>query len=86
MQLDLCAGGDLGVTFVDASGHSILPYVGLGPSIDLRGDLASRIAAVIRVVGGVDLVRDSFEGESGATEQPPLLAARLELALSWDAR
>ena len=88
MQLDLCGGADAGMTRVQAAGvaTSTLPYVDLGPSLDLRGELGGRLSAVLRVVAGVNLVRDSFRDLSGATELPPLADGRLELAFSWDIR
>jgi hypothetical protein len=88
MQLDLCGGGDVGMTRVTAVGvaTSTLPYFDLGPSLDLRGELGGRLSAVLRVVAGVNLLRDSFQDLSGATERPPLADGRLELAFSWDIR
>ncbi|HEY6463834.1 MAG TPA: hypothetical protein VIY73_26875 [Polyangiaceae bacterium] len=88
MQLDLCGGGDVGMTRVTAVGvaTSTLPYFDLGPSLDLRGELGGRLSAVLRVVAGVNLLRDSFQDLSGATERPPLAEGRLELAFSWDIR
>jgi hypothetical protein len=86
MQLDLCAGAEGGYTRVEAAVGTTLPYVDLGPSFDLRGELGGSFSAVLRMVAGVELVRQSFEDLSGSTEQPPLVTGRLELALSWDAR
>ncbi|MGH7294231.1 MAG: hypothetical protein ACRELB_04835, partial [Polyangiaceae bacterium] len=87
MQLDLCGGADIGFTRVQtAAMTTTLPYLDLGPSIDLRGELASRLSAVLRVVAGVNLVRTSFVDLSGASELPPLAEGRLELAFSWDLR
>ena len=86
MQLDVCAGTDLGYTTIEANGTTTLPYFDLGPSFDLRGELGSRLSAVLRLVAGVNLVRGSFHDLSGALEQPPLAGGRLELAFSWDVR
>jgi len=86
MQLDLCGGTDVGYTTIQAVTSTTLPYVDLGPSIDLRGELGSRLSAVLRVVAGVNLVRPSFLDLSGAREQLPLAEGRLEVAFSWDVR
>ncbi len=84
MQLDLCGGSDLGFTTVQAAQSTTLPYLDLGPSIALRGELGSRLAAVLRMVAGVNLLRPTFQDLSGAADQPPLAVGRLELAFSWD--
>jgi hypothetical protein len=60
--------------------------VDLGPSLNLRGELGSRLSAVLRVVAGINIVRQSFVDLSGAREDPPLAGGRLELAFSWDVR
>ncbi len=86
MQLDLCGGADAGVTHVQALVDSTIPYVAVGPSLDLRGELGAHLSAVLRGVAGFEIVRRSFQDLSGATELPPLATARLELAFSWDVR
>jgi hypothetical protein len=87
MQLDVCAGADMGMTHIQASNNSTdMPYLTVGPSVDLRGELGGRLSAVLRAVAGVDVLRESFVDNNGATEQPPLVSARLELAFSWDVR
>jgi hypothetical protein len=86
MQLDLCGGTDLGFTNVESSSQTTLPYLGVGPSIDLRGELASSLSAVLRLVAGVNLIRQSFADLSGSSEQVPVATGRLELAFSWDLR
>jgi hypothetical protein len=86
MQLDVCGGTDLGTTTIEAGTGTRLPYWNVGPSFDMRGELGSRLSAVLRVVAGVNVLRDSFVNLSGASETPPLAAARLELAFSWDVR
>jgi hypothetical protein len=86
MQLDLCGGTDLGFTTVASDAQTTLPYLDLGPSIDLRGELGSRLSAVLRLVAGVNLLQPSFKDLSGNAEQVPLATGRLELAFSWDLR
>jgi hypothetical protein len=84
MQLDLCGGSDVGVTTMTINtGTTTLPYWDLGPSIDLRGELASNFSAVLRMVAGIEVLREQFQDNHG-TEQIPLVGGRIELALSWD--
>jgi hypothetical protein len=86
MQLDVCGGTDIGMTAIDSGTVSTLPYWDLGPSINLRGELGSRLSAVLRVAAGVNVVRDSFTDNNGNREQVPIGNVRLELAFSWDVR
>jgi hypothetical protein len=86
MQLDLCGGSDLGATTIESGTGTTLPYLNVGPSMGMRGELGSRLSAVLRVVAGINLIRDSFVDLSGAREAPPVAAGRLELAFSWDVR
>jgi hypothetical protein len=77
IQLDLCGGADFG--FLDDSTDDImLPFVSVGPSLDLRGELGSSLSASIRAVTGVNVTSET----SGPLDQP-LWSGRLELAFSW---
>jgi hypothetical protein len=73
LQLDLCAGGDLGVTVDDAAGS--FPFVALGPSLDIRGELGKSLAVTLRGVFGVNLLSSA-----------DLWSGRIELAMSWGLR
>lgn len=84
MQLDVCAGGDAGMTHIYAASGTDLPYLALGPSVELHGELGGRLSALLRGAAGIDLLRGSYVDNTGATQQPPLASVRLELALSWD--
>jgi hypothetical protein len=88
MQLDLCGGTDVGATNVDPGKGptTTLPYWDIGPSVDLRGELASNFSAVLRMVAGIDVLREQFQNQSGGPETVPLVDGRVELALSWDIR
>jgi hypothetical protein len=86
MQLDLCAGTDVGTTAIDSGTVTSLPYWDVGPSINLRGELGSRLSAVLRAVAGLNILRESFTDLSGNREQVPIGNVRLELAFSWDVR
>jgi hypothetical protein len=86
MQLDLCAGADVGMTHIDATKGTDMPYLALGPSLDLRGELGGQISALLRAVAGIDTLRGTYTDNDGASEQAPLVSARLEAAFSWDVR
>jgi hypothetical protein len=77
MQLDLCGGFDLG--FVRAT--KTMPYLGIGPSLDLRGELGGNLAVLLR--GLVDV--NALQGQGDSLDNP-LWAGRVELALSWRLR
>jgi hypothetical protein len=84
IQLDMCGGADVALTLLD-SGQS-LPFVALGPSIDLRGELGSNLAVAIRGVGGVNLLRQFFTDDGGGHDRVPEWSGRVELAFSWSLR
>jgi hypothetical protein len=86
MQLDLCAGTDVGMTAIDSGTVTTLPYWDVGPSVNLRGELGSRLSAVLRVAAGFNILRDSFYDLNNDREQVPIGNVRLELAFSWDVR
>ncbi|MBV9946284.1 MAG: hypothetical protein JOZ69_05515, partial [Myxococcales bacterium] len=77
MQLDLCAGADLGVLRTSRT----VPYVAFGPSLDLRGELGGDLAVLLRGLFDVNAVQ--IHADSLDT---PLWAGRVELALSWRLR
>jgi hypothetical protein len=77
IQLDLCGGADFGV-LDDNTDDALLPFVSVGPSLDLRGELGSSLSASIRGVTGINLTSETV----GPVYQP-LWSGRLELAFSW---
>jgi hypothetical protein len=77
MQLDMCGGTDFGFLSVTSSDVT-LPYVSLGPSLDLRGELGSFLSASIRGGAGLNVTSGTMEGI-----YQPLWSGRLELAFSW---
>jgi hypothetical protein len=89
LQLDVCGGADAGVSYVSSgslagtpSMGQTLPYVDLGPSIDLRAEVG-RLAVTLRAVGGVNIAREGFDDVTGARVDAPLVSWRLEIAFSW---
>ena len=77
IQLDLCGGSDFGF-LADSTDNVTLPFVSVGPSLDLRGELGSSLSASIRGVTGVNVTSETV----GPVYQP-LWSGRLELAFSW---
>jgi hypothetical protein len=83
LQIDMCGGGDAGLTFLD-SGQT-LPFVALGPSVDLRGELGGNLSVALRGVIGINLLRPTFV-ENLTPEEVPSWSGRIELAFSWSLR
>ncbi len=75
IQLDMCGGVDAGV--LDISGQTLHPYVAVGPSVDLRGELGGFLSVVLRGLVGVNAVQ---------TGPLDFFVGRGELALSWRLR
>jgi hypothetical protein len=91
LQIDLCAGADVGFSLADSgvianNGSGTLPFVGVGPSVGIRGELASNLSATIRAVGDVNLLRDTVALANGQEATPPAFAGRGEVGLSWSLR
>jgi hypothetical protein len=86
IQLEGCGGGDLGFSFLQNASSQTIPYVALGPSIDLRGELGHELAVLLRGVFGVNVVRATYTDDSGNQVQSSLWSGRLELAFSWSLR
>jgi hypothetical protein len=77
IQLDLCGGTDVGA-LRDATDDRTLPYISVGPSFELRGELGSLLAATLRGVAGMNVRTDAdWQGYQ------PLWSGRVELAFSW---
>ena len=71
LQLDLCGGPDMGFMIEPPrSSGTTMPFVSLGPSVDLGADLVQYVSVVLRGVAGVDLV-------------PLGASGRMDLALAW---
>ncbi len=88
LQLDLCLGADVGFSRLDAgvAQSSTVPFVAIGPSLGFRGELGSRLSAVIRGVADVSLVSDRVMLASGAPMSTSTLVVRGEAGLSWSLR
>jgi hypothetical protein len=60
IQLDMCGGVDAGELDVSHSGTG--PYVAIGPSLDLRGELGGDFAVILRGLGEVNLWPSGWSG------------------------
>jgi hypothetical protein len=100
MQLDTCAGADVGFLHFDQSSTNVvsadaapraaartIPFLAFGPSLGLRGELGSDLAVELRGVIGLNVIRESFQDPAfGSRVDPPLIGGRVELGLSWRVR
>jgi hypothetical protein len=86
LRLDLCGGADVGATFIganEASAAQSLPFIDVGPSLDLRAETGPHAAVLLRAALGLSVARDTFVDQTGAVYEPPLVNLDLEIALSW---
>jgi hypothetical protein len=93
LEVDLCGGTDVAFTYLHAgqgpaeTTHSAwLPFVSVGPSFDLGGEIGGGWWVVIRAVGGVNVVHERViekGGNSNSVADPGWLSGRLELAVAW---
>jgi hypothetical protein len=88
VQLDVCGGVDAGIVQVAATQAitvvpaQTMPYVDLGPSVDLRAEVG-RLAVLLRGVAGIDVARDSYRDGPGSAVAVSGGMLRFELAFSW---
>lgn len=95
MQLDACGGADIGFLHFDAQSAApdaqaatvdarTIPFLAMGPSLGLRGELGNDLSVEIRGVAGLNLIRETFQDQAaGSHVDPPLLGGRAETGLSW---
>jgi hypothetical protein len=94
LQLDGCGGAEIGFMHFDepsvpdgvAASNRTLPFLGIGPSISLRGELGEGLAVVLRGVADLNVVREGFSETIEHTTlnvDPSLFLGRAELGLSW---
>jgi hypothetical protein len=102
IQLDVCGGMELGFIHfdspstapqqppeqqrLDAESGRTLPFLAVGPSVALRGELGGDLSAMVRGVAELNLIRDSFFDSTGASVDPSVFVGRAELGLSWRLR
>jgi hypothetical protein len=96
LHLEGCGGADLGFLHFDAmsvdpssagataQSARTIPYLGLGPSLAMRGELAGDLVVEVRGVALLNVIRETFYDASSSSQvDPPLFAGRAELGLSW---
>ncbi|MDP9150045.1 MAG: hypothetical protein M3O36_08915 [Myxococcota bacterium] len=88
IQLDLCGGPDVGFSYVSSgtqqgtpSKGKLLPYVAIGPSVDLRAEVGT-VAVSLRAVSGFNVARKGFVDVSGKQIDEEPWSWRFELAFS----
>jgi hypothetical protein len=90
LRLALCGGADVGLTLLGAGsqtgapqGSQTMPFVDLGPSVELGAELGPKVTVVLRGALGVNIARDTFVDGSGARIDPALGTERAEVGLSF---
>lgn len=80
IEADLCAGVEGGIIMSDTplAGDRTVGRLGMGPAVNLRGELALGLALEIRGLAGANIVDSSVYQEG----PPPLVFAAAELGLS----
>jgi hypothetical protein len=83
LQLDLCAGPELGFLVVDphvaGTASQTLPLLAFGPSIDFRGELGSAFSVLVRGVLDLNVLPAST---SDGSVSEAIVIARAEVGLS----
>jgi hypothetical protein len=89
LQLDLCGGTDLGfMHFDEPEGAHVMaarttPFMAIGPSIAIRGELGSDLAVFVRAVAELNVLPETFIDSAGSDVEPSWLIGRGEVGLSW---
>ena len=84
IQVDICAGPEAGVVNLQgAPSPTTLPYLAAGPSMDLRGELASDLSVLVRGVAELNILPATADG---GTVNPSLFVGRVEVGVSWRLR
>ena len=89
MQLDTCAGADVGFLHFDQSSANAvstsdagppsraaartIPFLAFGPSLGLRGELGSELAVELRGVLGLNVIRETFQDPAFGSRVDPPL-------------
>ena len=86
LMFGVCGGADVGATlFGGAQGRpgQTLPFIAVGPSVEIGAELGMRATLLLRAGAGLSLARDSFVDGSGDRTDPSLGIERAEVGLSW---
>jgi hypothetical protein len=86
LSFGVCGGADIGLTFygtMDGRPSQTLPFVALGPSVEVGAELGERATLLLRAGVGLSLARDSFVDGNGDRTDPSPGTERAELGLSW---
>jgi hypothetical protein len=99
IQVDVCGGGEIGFQLFDTPASvagstnppaslRALPFLALGPSISLRGELGSGLAIAVRGVFDFNVLHDEEDGlvQGQPAVNQSLFVGRGELGLSWELR
>jgi hypothetical protein len=89
LRLGLCGGFDVGVTAIGAGSRpgepdgQTLPFVDLGPSVELGAELGPRATVLLRAALGLNIARGTFTDASGTQVVASAGTERAEVGFSW---
>jgi hypothetical protein len=100
IQLEICGGGEIGFMHIDEAdpatqaSSTTLPFLALGPSVSLRGELGGGLALVLRGVANLNALSEDFketstgcpDASSQCSVAPSLFLGRAEIGVSWQLR
>ena len=89
LSFGLCGGADIGVTLLGSDNGrpgQTLPFVAVGPTLEIGAELGSAATLLLRAGVGLSLARDTFVDGSGDRIDPSPGTERAEVGLSWKFR
>jgi hypothetical protein len=75
-----------GEKIYDTRNPRTIPYLGVGPSLGLRGELGNDLAVLIRGVLDLNVIRQDYVDTAGMRVELPLFTMRGEVGVSWRVR
>jgi hypothetical protein len=93
MRFGACWGADAGALWIGAGTQpgeprktQSMPFVDLGPSVELGAEVGAALTIVLRAGVGLNLARDAYVSSSGTLTDPSLGNQRAEIGFSWKLR
>jgi hypothetical protein len=93
LRLGVCGGADVGLIWIGAgtqpgepSKSQTMPFVDLGPSVELAAEVGPQMTVLLRAGVGINLALDAFVSGSGTLTETSLATQRAEVGFSWKLR
>jgi hypothetical protein len=86
LSFGVCGGADVGVTLFgedDGRPAQTLPFVALGPSVEIGSEIGETFTLLLRAGVGLSIAQDTFVDGAGDRIAPSPGTERAELGLSW---